>query len=755
MTKMNSQKYCSIDLELTGFDPSKNEIIEVGFVIFTMTKSGPKISKRWSQVFKPSGSVHTKILGLTGISQKELDTAPLFSEHREFLQEALKDVVLVGHGVSLDVRFLEGFGVSITQPVVDTLELAQWLLPTQGGYNLENLMHTLKLKHKEAHRALADSIATIKLLEVLLRIYRSLPEKLQKDIYNRSLRAQFPWTDLLQIPLKPKKLEITSVTLKTKLNKTTKPLPQKCLVAVPLGREAEELWLNSIAQNPETSFIVLPNKAQVIRLWQQGFGEAIFEPEDILDLKKLKSLQKRGDLSLDETKFLFKLLVWQATNWQTASLVDLNLSFFGGQFKYLVNGGKQSFRLTSHIGLTDHKTFLSLKQSKQLKARRLVISDVLSMHDRIAASSGSRVGWGQIIAVLRSIYNPETNTGYIKHQERILEMLAATDLFFGLVLLELSKLKADVILDKVDLVSNDYEYNLIYRASKNYIKKLQKHNLIIKNSGITKIVRNLEKFFIESGNDVQWVEFGQKHCVFITQALDIAPYMRKALSGFAKQAFFDASSFLPVSDYFLGRLGLEGLIKATLPIKFKSNSIEVQYKNLDLVNQLTKYLGVENVPALVLVSNEAEAKEVYNNQFEQLSKYAHIFAQGYSGGGTKIFRNFSIRPNSVLISSSSFMTKAQVPELQVKTVYIPALSSTKSNHPYIKALSLEYPDTNALSVEQIFDLALLVRIFDLVSTNKLKNLFIYGKNDGVTKLFLGFLASLSGLKIRNNKVLST
>jgi DNA polymerase III epsilon subunit-like protein len=90
-------------------------------------------------------------------------------------------------------------------------------LPTQGGYNLENLMHTLKLKHKEAHRALADSVATIKLLEVLLRIYRSLPEKLQKDIYNRSFQAQFPWTDLLQIPLKPKKLEINSVTLKTKL----------------------------------------------------------------------------------------------------------------------------------------------------------------------------------------------------------------------------------------------------------------------------------------------------------------------------------------------------------------------------------------------------------------------------------------------------------------------------------------------------------------------------------------------------------
>jgi DNA polymerase III epsilon subunit-like protein len=29
-------RYCSIDLELTGFDPLRDEILEVGFVFFTL-----------------------------------------------------------------------------------------------------------------------------------------------------------------------------------------------------------------------------------------------------------------------------------------------------------------------------------------------------------------------------------------------------------------------------------------------------------------------------------------------------------------------------------------------------------------------------------------------------------------------------------------------------------------------------------------------------------------------------------------------
>src|SRR3954471_24494707 len=89
--------YCSLDIETSGFDPLTNEILEVGFAFFQVSSSGKatadkkgyelKVLEEWTQVFKPTKPVSPQILGLTGISQKELDEAPQFSEYRDFIQE--------------------------------------------------------------------------------------------------------------------------------------------------------------------------------------------------------------------------------------------------------------------------------------------------------------------------------------------------------------------------------------------------------------------------------------------------------------------------------------------------------------------------------------------------------------------------------------------------------------------------------------------------------------------------------------------
>lgn len=79
--------YCSLDLELTGFDPTRDSILEVGYVIFEPTSTGLEITEQWTQTFRPTSLVHPKILGLTGLTQTELDASPSFSDFRELLQE--------------------------------------------------------------------------------------------------------------------------------------------------------------------------------------------------------------------------------------------------------------------------------------------------------------------------------------------------------------------------------------------------------------------------------------------------------------------------------------------------------------------------------------------------------------------------------------------------------------------------------------------------------------------------------------------
>ena len=216
--KLQTEKiYCSLDIKTSGFDPLKEEILEVGFVMFEIeAKQGVKesnaklsrikIVEEWTQVFKPSKPVSPQILALTGISQTELDGAPKFSEYQKFLQDKLGDAIIVGHNIIFDLKFLESFGLKFSGGSIDTLDLAQWLLPSHHSYNLENLMHTFGIAHKEAHRALADSKACLKLLEKLLGIFSSLPQKLQKEIEAVSAPAKFLWTQMLKFGLPAVKL---------------------------------------------------------------------------------------------------------------------------------------------------------------------------------------------------------------------------------------------------------------------------------------------------------------------------------------------------------------------------------------------------------------------------------------------------------------------------------------------------------------------------------------------------------------------
>ena len=95
--------YCSLDIETTGFDPLKEEILEVGFVFFTIGDKGIKITEEWTQVFKPAKTPSPQILALTGITQEELAEAPKFSGaglqsgfYAEFQAGAAFEVAAIG-----------------------------------------------------------------------------------------------------------------------------------------------------------------------------------------------------------------------------------------------------------------------------------------------------------------------------------------------------------------------------------------------------------------------------------------------------------------------------------------------------------------------------------------------------------------------------------------------------------------------------------------------------------------------------------
>src|SRR3989338_315751 len=271
--KEKNKILCSLDIETSGFDPLKDEILEVGFVFFEISSKGIKITEEYSQVFKPVREVPAKIFGLTGISQRELDEAPKFSEQRDFIQDKLKDAVIVGHNVIFDIKFLESVGIKFSGEIIDTLDLVQFILPTHHSYNLENLMHTFSILHKDAHRALADCKAALQLLEKLLQIYSSFPQKLKNQIQTLTKPLNLPAYELLNfnLPERPGKASPTVIPTKSKsVSPDSLKIEAKSLYNFPLGLDYLDILLSSLAKAKTKVLLVLPKAQQVLELWRGG-----------------------------------------------------------------------------------------------------------------------------------------------------------------------------------------------------------------------------------------------------------------------------------------------------------------------------------------------------------------------------------------------------------------------------------------------------------------------------------------------------
>jgi DNA polymerase III epsilon subunit-like protein len=495
--------YCSLDIETSGFDPLVNEILEVGFAFFEVNKNGIKIIEEWTQVFHPSKPVPSGILGLTNISQAELNNAPKFSEFQNFLQEKLGNAIIVGHNIIFDIRFLESFGLKFSGGSIDTLDLVQWLLPTHHSYNLENLMHTFGIAHKEAHRALADSKAAISLLEKLLQVYCGLPEAVKKEIGALISGRNFLWEDYLSAEMKG--LDFNGLHRKKKTSTATVPikLEKNVVYDFPVGFD----YLDTVAASLGTKdILVVPRVRQVLELYRRGLiKKPLFLPELQFNPAKFKTALKSENLTNEEVKFLLKILVWQATNWQTDTIVDLNLSFFGGQFKNLINGGKIKSTKLEGVAACDLQTLLYLSEAKLNPKKQVIVCGLNDFENAIVANIGIKTSWGYISYILKSFYNPELSSGNKTFKEVVSKALQDTDLFFGLVNALLIKKEGDYV--TVELSSenfNDDGFVKIRAALKGYVLKMREANKILKSENITQALNSLESFFSEEINSLKF-----------------------------------------------------------------------------------------------------------------------------------------------------------------------------------------------------------------------------------------------------------
>lgn len=169
---LSETTFVVLDLEMTGMEPSRTAIIEVGAA---RVRNG-KILEEYQQLVHPGIKLPPFIVGLTGINDGMLAEQPDIATVWPALREFIGDAVLVAHNTAFDIGFLNQTSLRFSGRPLDneqlcTLKLARHLLPQLGRRGLEALAAHFGIPHADKHRALGDVRVTV---EVLFRLLEQL-----------------------------------------------------------------------------------------------------------------------------------------------------------------------------------------------------------------------------------------------------------------------------------------------------------------------------------------------------------------------------------------------------------------------------------------------------------------------------------------------------------------------------------------------------------------------------------------------------
>ena len=159
----------ALDIEATGMDPARDEVIEIGAVKFR----GQKVVDCFETFVRPRGQISLGIRSLTGLSNEELRSAPFFSVVSPKLRDFIRNAPIVGQSVGMDLDMLAAAGLGFANVRYDTFELATILLPELPAYNLATIATTLGVPTAGRHRAVADA-------ETTMRVFNGLVERAEE-----------------------------------------------------------------------------------------------------------------------------------------------------------------------------------------------------------------------------------------------------------------------------------------------------------------------------------------------------------------------------------------------------------------------------------------------------------------------------------------------------------------------------------------------------------------------------------------------
>ena len=164
-----------LDVETTGLDPQKHEVIQIGIVLAKQIARegnlGPIIEKieEIEIKIKPERieDAEEEALRINGYTEAEWMFAPDLKNAMEFISKKLEGTIQVSHNLTFDAAFLErcfeksGMENKMARYKLDTISIAFARLYNRPDvkYSLRYLCELFQIKNENAHTALADARA--------------------------------------------------------------------------------------------------------------------------------------------------------------------------------------------------------------------------------------------------------------------------------------------------------------------------------------------------------------------------------------------------------------------------------------------------------------------------------------------------------------------------------------------------------------------------------------------------------------------
>lgn len=182
MGLINKDTFICLDLETTGLESDKDQIIEIAIARFTQEQ----LVESFETLIDPGCLISKASMAIHHITDEMVKGKPKIEEVLPYIFQFIGRHIIVGHGIAMDLAFLMAAAkhhqISNTLSshiFLDTLRLAR-LYGESPTNSLETLRKHFNIEAEGAHRAMNDVIVNIEVFKYLSTSFKTTEQLLER-----------------------------------------------------------------------------------------------------------------------------------------------------------------------------------------------------------------------------------------------------------------------------------------------------------------------------------------------------------------------------------------------------------------------------------------------------------------------------------------------------------------------------------------------------------------------------------------------